>query len=79
LNVTSFVIVCQALIVDGVDAEVSDFPWNVAVYKNEVLICGGSIISGKANNDALKLSNNFLCFIERIVLSAGMKFRLKFE
>jgi hypothetical protein len=36
----------KALIVDGFEAEVSDFPWNVAVYKDEVLICGGNIVSG---------------------------------
>lgn len=34
-----------ALIIHGKDTEVSEFPWNVAIYFTNVLICGGSIIS----------------------------------
>lgn len=36
----------QPLIVHGSNAAVSEFPWNVAVYKNETLICGGNIVTG---------------------------------
>ena len=34
-----------ALIVRGSDTDVLEFPWNVAVYRGDLLICGGSIIS----------------------------------
>lgn len=36
-----------ALVVYGSNAEAADFPWNVAIYKSIILICGGTIISGK--------------------------------
>lgn len=37
----------KALIVHGNDTEASDFPWNVAIYRNNILICGGTIISDR--------------------------------
>jgi hypothetical protein len=35
----------QALIVNGAETDVAEFPWNVAVYRENYLICGGTIIS----------------------------------
>lgn len=34
-----------ALVVHGENTEASEFPWNVAIYRANVLICGGTIIS----------------------------------
>lgn len=35
----------KALVIHGNQAEVSEFPWNVAIYLLNVLVCGGSIIT----------------------------------
>jgi hypothetical protein len=34
-----------ALVIHGYDTNASEFPWNVAIYRNDILICGGTIIS----------------------------------
>jgi hypothetical protein len=35
----------KPLIVNGIDANASDFPWNAAIYLQTTLICGGSVIT----------------------------------
>ncbi|XP_070496737.1 clotting factor C-like isoform X2 [Chironomus tepperi] len=35
----------KALIIHGEKTDVTEFPWNAAIYTNNILICGGNIIS----------------------------------
>ena len=37
--------VCGQLIADGNKDKISKAPWNVAVYRNQELICGGTILT----------------------------------
>lgn len=34
-----------ALIIRGAETNAAEFPWNVAIYRDNLLICGGTIIS----------------------------------
>jgi secreted trypsin-like serine protease len=35
----------KALVIHGSETNLSEFPWNVAIYQSNVLVCGGSILS----------------------------------
>lgn len=41
----------KAYVVNGVRAKnIGEVPWTAAIYKRDILICGGSIISEKCMN-----------------------------
>ncbi|KAG5675846.1 hypothetical protein PVAND_005716 [Polypedilum vanderplanki] len=35
----------KALVIHGSDTEILEFPWNIAIYHSNILICSGSILS----------------------------------
>ena len=56
----------QQFIADGYKAGISEAPWNVAVYRNQELICGGTILTERiilsaahcfCKNDSLGIIN----------------------